>query len=37
MDQYSDLVNVTKPVIYISIGEMVNTHTVGVLLHMVVF
>uniref|UniRef100_A0A4W6C8Q0 IQ motif containing GTPase activating protein 1 n=1 Tax=Lates calcarifer TaxID=8187 RepID=A0A4W6C8Q0_LATCA len=27
VDQYSDLVNVTKPVIYISIGEIINTHT----------
>uniref|UniRef100_A0A3B3D0L7 IQ motif containing GTPase activating protein 1 n=1 Tax=Oryzias melastigma TaxID=30732 RepID=A0A3B3D0L7_ORYME len=27
VDQYSDLVTVTKPVIYISIGEIVNTHT----------
>uniref|UniRef100_A0A8C6TXF8 IQ motif containing GTPase activating protein 1 n=1 Tax=Neogobius melanostomus TaxID=47308 RepID=A0A8C6TXF8_9GOBI len=27
VDQYSDLVTVTKPVIYISIGEMINTHT----------
>lgn len=29
MDQYSDLVTVTKPVIYISIGEIINTHTVS--------
>lgn len=29
VDQYSDLVTVTKPVIYISIGEIVNTHTVS--------
>lgn len=29
MDQYSDLVTVSKPVIYISIGEMINTHTVS--------
>lgn len=28
VDQYSDLVTVTKPVIYISIGEIINTHTV---------
>lgn len=28
VDQYSDLVTVSKPVIYISIGEMINTHTV---------
>uniref|UniRef100_A0A8C4HVP2 IQ motif containing GTPase activating protein 1 n=1 Tax=Dicentrarchus labrax TaxID=13489 RepID=A0A8C4HVP2_DICLA len=27
VDQYSDLVTVTKPVIYISIGEIINTHT----------
>ncbi|TRY65856.1 hypothetical protein DNTS_018018 [Danionella cerebrum] len=27
VDQYSDLVTLTKPVIYISIGEMINTHT----------
>uniref|UniRef100_A0A674P519 IQ motif containing GTPase activating protein 1 n=1 Tax=Takifugu rubripes TaxID=31033 RepID=A0A674P519_TAKRU len=27
VDQYSDLVTVSKPVIYISIGEMINTHT----------
>ncbi|KAL4613250.1 ras GTPase-activating-like protein IQGAP1 [Arapaima gigas] len=27
VDQYSDLVNLTKPVIYISIGEIINTHT----------
>lgn len=30
MDQYSDLVTVSKPVIYISIGEIINTHTVCV-------
>lgn len=29
VDQYSDLVTVTKPVIYISIGEIINTHTVS--------
>lgn len=29
VDQYSDLVTVSKPVIYISIGEMINTHTVS--------
>uniref|UniRef100_A0A8C9SQM9 IQ motif containing GTPase activating protein 1 n=1 Tax=Scleropages formosus TaxID=113540 RepID=A0A8C9SQM9_SCLFO len=27
VDEYSDLVNLTKPVIYISIGEIINTHT----------
>uniref|UniRef100_A0A8C5AZ72 IQ motif containing GTPase activating protein 1 n=1 Tax=Gadus morhua TaxID=8049 RepID=A0A8C5AZ72_GADMO len=27
VDQYSDLVNLQKPVIYISIGEVINTHT----------
>uniref|UniRef100_A0A8C1K1K1 IQ motif containing GTPase activating protein 1 n=1 Tax=Cyprinus carpio TaxID=7962 RepID=A0A8C1K1K1_CYPCA len=27
VDQYSDLVTLTKPVIYISIGEIINTHT----------
>uniref|UniRef100_A0A4W4H1C8 IQ motif containing GTPase activating protein 1 n=1 Tax=Electrophorus electricus TaxID=8005 RepID=A0A4W4H1C8_ELEEL len=27
VDQYSDLVTVSKPVIYISIGEIINTHT----------
>ncbi|KAM3877187.1 ras GTPase-activating-like protein IQGAP1 [Diretmus argenteus] len=27
VDQYSDLVTLTKPVIYISIGEVINTHT----------
>ncbi|XP_043409830.1 ras GTPase-activating-like protein IQGAP1 [Prionailurus bengalensis] len=27
VDEYSDLVTVTKPVIYISIGEIINTHT----------
>ncbi|XP_068131420.1 LOW QUALITY PROTEIN: ras GTPase-activating-like protein IQGAP1 [Hyperolius riggenbachi] len=27
VDEYSDLVTLTKPVIYISIGEIVNTHT----------
>ncbi|NXM01342.1 IQGA1 protein, partial [Tyrannus savana] len=27
IDEYSDLVTVTKPVIYISIGEIINTHT----------
>ncbi|NXO56849.1 IQGA1 protein, partial [Aramus guarauna] len=27
IDEYSDLVTLTKPVIYISIGEIVNTHT----------
>lgn len=30
VDQYSDLVTLTKPVIYISIGEMINTHTVTI-------
>lgn len=30
VDQYSDLVTVSKPVIYISIGEIINTHTVRV-------
>ena len=29
VDQYSDLVTLTKPVIYISIGEVINTHTVS--------
>lgn len=29
MDEYSDLVTLTKPVIYISIGEIINTHTVS--------
>ncbi|XP_043932308.1 ras GTPase-activating-like protein IQGAP1 [Protopterus annectens] len=27
VDEYSDLVTVSKPVIYISIGEIINTHT----------
>lgn len=27
VDEYSDLITLTKPVIYISIGEIVNTHT----------
>ncbi|XP_062845476.1 ras GTPase-activating-like protein IQGAP1 [Trichomycterus rosablanca] len=27
VDKYSDLVTVSKPVIYISIGEIINTHT----------
>ncbi|KAJ8247480.1 hypothetical protein GJAV_G00246910 [Gymnothorax javanicus] len=27
VDQYSDLVTVSKPIIYISIGEIINTHT----------
>ncbi|NXW57782.1 IQGA1 protein, partial [Eurystomus gularis] len=27
IDEYSDLVTLTKPVIYISIGEIINTHT----------
>ncbi|XP_069078694.1 ras GTPase-activating-like protein IQGAP1 isoform X2 [Pleurodeles waltl] len=27
VDEYSDLVTLTKPIIYISIGEIVNTHT----------
>ncbi|CDR00987.1 unnamed protein product, partial [Oncorhynchus mykiss] len=27
VDQYSDLVTLQKPVIYISIGEVINTHT----------
>ncbi|XP_076143220.1 ras GTPase-activating-like protein IQGAP1 [Alosa pseudoharengus] len=27
IDQYSDLVTLTKPVIYISLGEIINTHT----------
>ncbi|KAB5525981.1 hypothetical protein PHYPO_G00146450 [Pangasianodon hypophthalmus] len=27
VDQYSDLITVAKPVIYISIGEIINTHT----------
>lgn len=30
VDEYSDLVTVTKPVIYISIGEIINTHTVSI-------
>lgn len=30
VDQYSDLITVSKPVIYISIGEIINTHTVSV-------
>lgn len=29
VDEYSDLVTLTKPVIYISIGEIINTHTVS--------
>lgn len=29
IDEYSDLVTLTKPVIYISIGEIINTHTVS--------
>lgn len=32
VDEYSDLVTLTKPVIYISIGEIINTHTVCVFL-----
>jgi hypothetical protein len=32
VDEYSDLVTLTKPVIYISIGEIINTHTVSTLL-----
>lgn len=31
VDEYSDLVTLTKPVIYISIGEIINTHTVSIL------
>ncbi|XP_036399128.1 ras GTPase-activating-like protein IQGAP1 [Megalops cyprinoides] len=27
VDEYSDLVTLTKPIIYISIGEIINTHT----------
>ncbi|KAM6246225.1 ras GTPase-activating-like protein IQGAP1 [Spheniscus humboldti] len=27
IDEYSDLVTLTKPIIYISIGEIINTHT----------
>ena len=30
IDEYSDLVTLTKPVIYISIGEIINTHTVSI-------
>lgn len=30
VDEYSDLVTLTKPVIYISIGEIINTHTVSI-------
>lgn len=29
MDQYSDVSRVTKPVIYISVGEIVEMHKVG--------
>lgn len=32
VDEYSDLVTLTKPVIYISIGEIINTHTVSIFL-----
>lgn len=31
VDKYSDLITVSKPVIYISIGEIINTHTVCIL------
>jgi len=29
MDQYSDVTRITKPIIYISIGEIVEMHKVG--------
>jgi hypothetical protein len=29
MDQYSDVIRITKPIIYISVGEMVEMHKVG--------
>lgn len=29
VDEYSDLVTLTKPVIYITIAEIINTHTVS--------
>ena len=28
MDQYTDVTRVTKPIIYISIGEIIDTHKV---------
>lgn len=28
MDEYSDMVAVAKPVVYITVGELVNTHRV---------
>lgn len=37
VDEYSDLVTLTKPVIYISIGEIINTHTVSILLYLLNF
>ena len=33
MDQYTDVTRVTKPVIYITIAEMIDTHKVCVLIH----
>ena len=30
VDQYSDVTMITKPVIYISVQEVVNTHQVGI-------
>ena len=29
VDQYSDVVMIAKPVIYISVGEIVDTHSVS--------
>lgn len=37
VDEYSDLVTLTKPVIYISIGEIINTHTVCGFLYLLNF
>lgn len=28
MDEYSDMVAVAKPVVYVTVGELVNTHRV---------
>ena len=34
MDQYTDVTRVTKPVIYISIAEIIDTHKVRGVLHL---
>lgn len=33
IDEYSDVIMLTKPVIYISVKEVVSTHSVSTMLH----